>query len=161
MGRRSVYVEEVADEVCRLIAGGLSLAEVCRRDGMPPRQTVQEWVLDDREGFAGKYARARDQQLEHWADELLLISDDGKNDWMQRNAADNPGWQLNGEHVQRSKLRSDSRKWLLSKLKPQQYGDRLEHVGAGGKDLIPEHAGELDRIVGALAAVLKTTPDGG
>ncbi len=34
------------------------------------------------------------------------------------------GWQLNGEHVQRSRLRVDTRKWFLSKLAPKRYGDR-------------------------------------
>ena len=35
----------------------------------------------------------------------------------------------NQENVQRSKLRVDSRRWLLSKLKPERYGDRLELSG--------------------------------
>ena len=129
MGRPSVYSEDVASEVCRLIASGQTLSEVCRRDGMPPRGTILEWVLDDREGFAERYARARDLQIEHWSDDLISIADDGQNDWMRRNAPDNPGWQLNGEHSQRSKLRSDNRKWLLSKLRPDKYGERITHAG--------------------------------
>ena len=39
------------------------------------------------------------------------------------------------EHVQRSKLRVDSRKWLISKYAPQRYGDRMTHTGADGEPL--------------------------
>lgn len=88
------------------------------------------WVLDDRDGFSDRYARARDLQLEAYADEIIDIADNAKNDWMERNGGeDNQSWVLNGEHVQRSRLRSDNRKWILSRLKPEQYGDKLTHAG--------------------------------
>ena len=118
------YSRELADEICRRIAGGEALKEICRSPGMPDSSSVRGWVLDDRDGFAPRYARARDMQIEHWADEILEISDDGSNDWMMRNERGNVGWQANGEHVQRSRLRTDSRKWLLSKLKPERYGEK-------------------------------------
>ncbi len=50
---------------------------------------------------------------------------------------------LNGEHVQRSRLRVDSRKWLLSKLKPERYGDKLQHSGPGGGPVQHAHAIEI------------------
>mgnify|MGYP000426269079 FL=1 len=36
--------------------------------------------------------------------------------------------------VQRNRLRVDARKWLLSKMVPKKYGDKLvqEHTGANG-----------------------------
>lgn len=70
--------------------------------------------------------------LEHWAEEIIEIADDGSNDWMERNDKDNPGFVANGEHIQRSRLRSDNRKWLLSKLAARKYGDKLEHTGPEG-----------------------------
>lgn len=72
--------------------------------------------------------------LEHWSDEVIDISDDGSNDWMERNHGEDKQstWTINGEHVQRSRLRVDTRKWLLSKLKPERYGDRVEHSGPQG-----------------------------
>ena len=54
--------------------------------------------------------------------EIFDISDDGTN---ERNGKDSEGFQLNGEAIQRSKLRVDTRKWALSKLVPKKYGDRL------------------------------------
>jgi hypothetical protein len=63
----------------------------------------------------------------HIAEDLLAIADDGTNDYMEYedkegNAA---GWRFNGEHVQRSRLRVDARKWLLSKLLPK-FADKPE-----------------------------------
>ncbi|EDT6018112.1 DNA packaging protein, partial [Salmonella enterica subsp. enterica] len=63
------------------------------------------------------------------AEELFDIADDGTNDWMEKLDKDGEaiGYQLNGEHVQRSKLRIDTRKWYLSKIMPKKYGDRIQH----------------------------------
>jgi hypothetical protein len=61
------------------------------------------------------------------ADEMLEVADDGTNDWMLRRGSDEEDdlYQLNGEHLQRSRLRVDTRKWLLSKALPKVYGDKL------------------------------------
>lgn len=73
------------------------------------------------------------------ADELLEIADDGTNDWMERIDGDGAGvgWVLNGEHVQRSRVRIDTRKWLLSKMAPKRYGDKqsFELSGPEGKPI--------------------------
>ena len=71
------------------------------------------------------------------ADELLEIADDGRNDWMQRRGNDERGGcELNGEHIQRSRVRIDTRKWLLSKMLPKVYGDKSE-VAVTGADRGP------------------------
>ncbi len=61
------------------------------------------------------------------AEDLLEIADDGTNDWMERTNAngDVTSVTANGEAIQRSKLRVDTRKWLLSKMIPEKYGDRV------------------------------------
>ncbi len=83
-------------------------------------------TLDDREGFSEQYARAREIQAFAIADELLEIADDGRNDWMQRRGNDERGgWELNGEHIQRSRVRIDTRKWMLSKMLPKSTAIRL------------------------------------
>jgi hypothetical protein len=145
-----LYTRELADEICERLAEGESLKEICRSPHMPSSTAVRKWALEDRDGFSSRYARARDLQLESWSDDIVEISDDGANDWMERNQPDNPGWQLNGEHVQRSRLRSDNRKWLLSKLKPEKYGDRTAITGANGKDLIPDPSATDARILALL-----------
>lgn len=103
----------------------MSLREVCRDEAMPAESTVRKWALEDREGFHAQYTRAREIGYLGMADELPEIADDGSNDWMERNDPDNPGWDANGEHLQRSRLRVDTRKWILSKMLPKVYGEKV------------------------------------
>ncbi len=118
--------------------------------------------VDDHKGFSTQYARARDIGLDVMADEILEISDDGSNDWMERLDKDGEatGLQLNREHVQRSRLRVDTRKWILGKLAPKRYGDKLQHTGDGGgpirvrpdlSKLTDEELDALERILGRTA----------
>lgn len=140
MGRPSDFNETTALEICERLAEGESLRAICLADDMPSKSTVFRW-LDSNPTFRDQYARAREFQADTMADEMQDIADDGSNDWMEKHDKDGNaiGWQLNGEHVQRSKLRIDTRKWNASKLKPKKYGDKItnEVTGADGKDLIP------------------------
>ena len=71
---------------------------------------------------------SNEAQADALAEETLEIADDGKNDWMLDNDPDNPGYKLNGEHVQRSRLRVDARKWFASKVAPKKYGEKVEQT---------------------------------
>jgi len=103
---------------------------------------VYRW-LDDNEEFREQYSLARSIQADTIADEILEISDNASNDWMERRseaekgAGVNTGWVLNGEHVQRSRLRVDARKWYASKVAPKKYGDKFtnEHSGPDGRPI--------------------------
>lgn len=141
-GRPTTYTAEIADEILMRMAGGEPLRQVCRRDGIPPASTVRGWVNDDREGFAERYARARGMMCDHWADEIVEIADDGTGDtWVDDDGVEH----VNHDVIRRSKLRVDTRKWLMSKLRPERYGKRtkLEHSGEikGGPLVVP---GKID-----------------
>lgn len=110
--------------------------------------------------FTQQYAKAREALLEHWAEEIVEIADDGSNDWVQSHDEDNPGYRVNGEHINRSRLRVDTRKWLLSKLAAKKYGDRVaaELSGPNGGpietvDLTPAEAAR--RIAFVLQTAVK------
>ncbi len=133
-GRPTKYTTELADEICRMLAVGMSMREVSEQEGMPGENTMWDWKLRNEE-FSGKYARAKEAAMHYMADELIRIADDGTNDWMQRNRDDeNEAWTINGEHVQRSRLRVDTRKWVMARLAPKNFGDKqtLEHQGQDG-----------------------------
>ncbi|HEJ0334137.1 TPA: DNA packaging protein [Klebsiella aerogenes] len=127
-GRPSDYTEELAESICLRLAEGESLRSVCRDDGMPCKKTVLRWISRIPE-FRAQYVHAKEEGAEAIAEELFDIADDGSNDWMEKLDKDGEavGYQLNGEHVQRSKLRIDTRKWYLSKIMPKKYGDRIQH----------------------------------
>lgn len=132
-GRPVTYTRDVADTICDLLAGGMTLREICRGDGMPPESTVRMWATDDRDGFAARYARARELGYQAMADELLEIADDGTNDWMTRNAGDGTTAEVeNHEALARSRLRVDTRKWMLAKALPKVYGDKLDLSSTDG-----------------------------
>ena len=126
VGRPSSYTQEIADQICERLAGGESLRQILRDEGMRPTGTVFRW-LNDRRSFRDQYEHARDVQADVMADEITDIADDGSNDWMQRETEKGRLITvIDHEHVQRSRLRVDARKWVASKLKPKKYGDRIE-----------------------------------
>lgn len=92
---------------------------------MPDKTTVFKW-LRERPEFLAQYARAKEESADALADEMLDIADDGSNDWMELHHRENVGWVENGEAMQRSRLRVDTRKWIASKLKPKKYGEKLD-----------------------------------
>lgn len=129
-GRPSDYTPEMATIICERLAKGESLRTITADEDTPAQSTVFRW-LEANEVFREQYARAREAQADFYAEEIITISDDGTNDWMARRseaekgAGVDTGWVLNGEHVQRSRLRVDSRKWYAGKLAPKKYGDKF------------------------------------
>ena len=132
-GRPSDYTIEIASEICARIADGRSVREISRDEDMPAMSTIFLWLAKHSE-FSEQYARAKESQAQYLAEEILDIADDGTNDWMERNAGEEKAWVTNGEALQRSRLRVDTRKWLLSKLIPKKYGDKIDATLSGDKD---------------------------
>lgn len=125
-GRPSDYSEGKALEICRRLSEGESLRSICRDKDMPDKTTVLRW-LSQHEEFRTQYAHAREMQTEHWAEEILDIADDGSNDtYKDKDGAP----RVDQEVIARSRLRVDTRKWLMSKLAPKKYGDKVELGGA-------------------------------
>jgi hypothetical protein len=139
MGRLTEYTPELAKEICSRISTGESLRSICAPDYMPAVSTVCLWNLEDRNGFAEQYARARKAQAELLADELLDIADDGSNDFMETKH----GPVVDQENINRSRLRVDTRKWYLSKVLPKIYGDKLIHQGDETQPLVVKHIGKV------------------
>lgn len=133
-GRPTKYTQDLTDRICAELAQGYSLRTVCRSDDMPSVATVFNWLRTYPE-FLEQYTRAKEESADAMADEVLDIADDAENDWMVVNRKDgSEAWQLNGEHVQRSRLRIETRKWLMAKMKPKKYGEKLD-VESGGQPL--------------------------
>jgi len=115
--------ERDKDAICQAVLqgmrDGLSAFKACQAAGVP-QSTFNLWVDSDAK-LAESYAHAREDLIERIASEVMELSDsdvpetgDGKRDW---------------QAIQQRKLQVDSRKWLLSKLAPKKYGDRLELAG--------------------------------
>jgi hypothetical protein len=128
---KRVYTDEIAEEICSRLAKGESLNSICNDEHMPAESTVRLWALEDAHGFTAKYARARELGYLRLADELVDISDDGRNDWMTIRRGKDKVEVVNREAVERSKLRVETRKWILAKMLPKVYGDKVTNEITG------------------------------
>mgnify|MGYP000869508350 CR=1 FL=1 len=124
------YPKSVRLKICERIAKGESMISICASEGMPVQSVVYNWLTVDKD-FAERYARAREQQAEHYLDEIIAISDDVSLDEII-DGEGNP--RTNNEAIQRSKLKVETRKWVMAKLAPKKYGDKVtqEVTGANG-----------------------------
>lgn len=132
-GRPSKYTKELSDKICAELALGYSVRTVCVPDEMPSVATIFNWLRVYPE-FLDQYTRAKEESADAMAEDILDIADDATNDYMLRTGKDSTeSYQLNGEHIQRSRLRVESRKWLMAKMKPKKYGDKLDVTTGGDK----------------------------
>jgi terminase small subunit-like protein len=98
-GRHTLKTPELCNEICERVAKGETLTDICRDAAMPDWSTVHRWAARC-DAFRNDLARAREQQAEVWADELVDISD-----------AELPTRQA----IRRARLRMQSRQWLAGK----------------------------------------------
>ena len=127
VGRPSTYTRPIADEILMRLAGGLGLNTIHKKyPHLPAESTVRTWVMNDVDGFAERYRMAREVQAHVLVEQIIDISDDSSNDTF----VDEDGKErVNHDHINRSRLRVDSRKWYASKVIPKIYGDKVEITG--------------------------------
>ena len=113
MARPSKYSEEVANLICNQVREGKGLKSICQDSKLPAYSNVRRWITENLNGFQDLYARAKDDALWNMADEIQDI-------------ADSTLRAVSSEEIQSAKLRVDTRKWLLVKLKPREFGNRIE-----------------------------------
>ncbi len=158
-GRPSKYTKKLAARICERIADGEPLRSVCRDAAMPDKSTVLRWLCNDENAeFRDQYAYAREMQADGLFDEALEIADDVSDDWTE----DKDGKKVfDHEHVQRSRLRVDTRKWAAGKLAPKVYGDKMQHTGDGGGPIRvrPDLSKFTDEELNALERILGRTSD--
>jgi hypothetical protein len=130
IGRPAKYTDELAKTICTRLAEGESLRTICLDEEIPSRETVRKWLVDS-PSFLAQYARAREEQADFYAEEIVEISDDGRRDYT---TTEDGREVVDHDHIARARLRVDARKWYASKLAPKKYGDKVtaEHSGPGG-----------------------------
>lgn len=129
-GRPTKYSQDLADSICEMIAMGYSMRSVSADESMPASSTMFKWLREHTE-FSEQYARACEERSEAMAEDILDIADDGTNDWMEIEKRGETYTVANNEAIQRSRLRVDTRKWLMAKTKPKKYGDKLDMTSDG------------------------------
>lgn len=135
-GRPTKYTKELGKNICKRIALGETVLSIGRDPKMPTTSTIYLWLLDeDKKEFSDNYAIARMAQANHLFDETLEIADDGSNDFIEKEYENGRIEEIpDHEHLNRSRLRVDTRKWYLSKVLPKIYGDKLD-LTSGNKPI--------------------------
>ncbi len=130
-GRPQTYSIELGNQICEWLANGKSLTSFCAIDGNPSYSTIMRWLWKGsdwyREEFSNNYIKAREQQAQYHADQIIDIADDGINDYMELQDKSGKKYiKVNGEYIQRSRLRIEARQWIAKNLLPKVYGDKAD-----------------------------------
>jgi hypothetical protein len=135
----SAFSEAIADEILSRLATGETIRAICKTPGMPTTGLITQWLSPTntapgsqrfREDFPKRYAHARAMGLDQMAEQTIEIADNLDEDPASR------------------RVRVDTRKWLLSKLRPDLYGERMAIDKGTGWD------GDLTKLTESQLATL-------
>jgi hypothetical protein len=147
---RSTYTKQMADIICIRLSEGESLKEIVRTEGMPDRATVYRWLLEQ-PVFCDMYTRAREEQADTLADEIIAIADESPEiNEIRDKHGDVVDIKIDSGYVAYQKQRIEARKWTAMKLKPKKYGDKLELAGDPNSPLKVEIQSEADAYLATL-----------
>jgi hypothetical protein len=133
----------IAAEICEQIAEGGVLKAVCAsHENFPSPRQARRWLRGN-EAFAAKYAKACEERLSAWEDEIVLIADDASRDKVEKRTARGLVHETDAAAVSRSKLQVDARKALLRANNPQKWGEAIAVVNPE-QDMFAEMS--LDRL---------------
>lgn len=112
---KRLYSSDLAAAILDQLASGKSLRAICTAPGMPTEGAVRSWAVENHDGFGDRMERARVIGCHALADDILDIADRAHD----------------SDSAAAARVQTENRRWLLSKLLPKTYGDRLDvnHTG--------------------------------
>lgn len=122
-GRPSIFTEELGNKICMLISTGCSLRKISAMDDMPHMDSICRWIIKDKE-FYERYARAQEARAEVLLSEIVELSDSS--------AEGEFTTERDPSGVNHRRLQIDTRKWVIAKMFPKKYGEKVdvEHKGS-------------------------------
>ena len=106
------WTPELESSIITGIQDGKSVRSIASEVKMAASSIIKHTV--ESTTFGEQYARAKEMQMEAMADDILRIADSA--DVTSYNPA---------------RLQVDTRKWLMSKMAPKRYGDKVEQFISG------------------------------
>lgn len=140
-GSGSLYTQATADTICRQLAEGVNLRQICRDAGIAWR-TVYDWIEANAE-FSARIAGARVAGYDAIAHEAMEIADTPLEGVETTTKANGDTEEKRGDMLGHRRLQIETRLKLLAKWDPKRYGDKIEQT----------HMGQVILIDGALAKV--------
>lgn len=152
-GQPTKYSQDLAEAICIRLGLGESLKSICSDETMPSQSVVYLW-LNRHPEFLELYTRAREEQAETHADEIVSIADETP---LTKEILDKDGnvidIVLDSAYIAWQKQRIEARKWNAAKQRPKKYGDRVTHGGDDDAPVVVEH--NLN-VFGELLKAIKT-----
>ena len=151
LGRPPTYSPELGAKIFERIIERGTVRRACADPDMPAEHTLYVWAARDPE-FRQLFAHARELAVERWAEEILEISDDPHLDPLDK------------------RVRIDARRWVMGKLAPRRYGDRVQIAGDPTAPLVlsavpdlsmcsDEELRIIERFVELRLQTIATTPE--
>jgi hypothetical protein len=108
-------IEDTFNDILSEIEQGNSLISILRRKEFPSTATFYQWLEAD-EDKAKRYVRACEIRADVIFEDIIDIADHSDEDHTPFTGAN---------VVQRDRLKIDARKWIVAKLHPKKYSDRV------------------------------------
>lgn len=144
--------ERIQAHILREIAEGRSVSRILREDkGLCSYSIWCGWVAES-DKLKDRVERAREDGATRYVEEIIEISDQGNADpyIAYRDDGKTPYAKIDGDCIQRAKLRVYAREKYAAMIAPRRYGQKLD-VTSDGKALpTPQTAVLVDNRVNAL-----------
>lgn len=135
-GQPTKYNQETAYKICERIATSSNSLRVICAEFKISYTTFKNWLRENEE-FVAQYARAKEDQADFLGEEMIDIADDNTQDIKKIMKGGEIIEIEDTEVTNRSKLRVETRKWLMGKLKPKKYGDKIQTEHSGSVEIKP------------------------
>lgn len=142
-------IDSIFNSICSNIENGMSLRAALKNNNGLSSQTFYKW-LDSSSEKSKQYARATELRQEAMFEEILDIADSPQ-EGITRKETDKGVEITTSDMIQHRRLQVDARKWMLGKMNPKKYGDKLD-LSVDDKRLSPE---ERDARIKELLAKAK------
>ena len=154
-GRPTKYTDQLAQDICDGLIDGQSLNKLCMSDDMPCKASVYNWLSDpEHAAFLDKYTHARERQAETFMDQCVDIADDNEDDTITLvNKAGKEYEKVNHDHINRSRLRVDTRIKIAERMAPRKYA--IQHLEVSGPDKGPIEVGTSEETLRRFAFMLR------
>lgn len=120
----TTYSEEVVSTIFARIAQGESVVSICSDPGMPAQSAFYKW-MDSKPELVERYTCARKSQANTIFDKMLNVAENTEIGITKKIKPE--GEEITeGDMLGHRKLKIDTYKWILSKLEPKKYGEKID-----------------------------------
>lgn len=131
MAYKPEEIEEIFNKILiKISIEGKAIRNILKESNMPSNETFFKW-LDGDELKAKQYARACEQRADVIFDEMLDISDTTIEGIVIEIDDNGRTKEKRGDMLGHRKLQVDTRKFMVAKLNPKKYGDKLQQEITG------------------------------